>query len=144
MERTTRYVRLVALPDGIKAGPVAAALTADLIRVPPAMRRTLTWDRGREMAEHATVTASTGCPVYFCDPASPWQRGSNENANRLLRQYLGHHHDLRIHDQAALDVIADRLNHRPRKVLDWATPAEAYAAHHAASRSTTRTPELTE
>ena len=144
VERVTRYVRLVALPDGIKAAPVAAALTADLTRVPPELRRTLTWDQGREMADHATLTASTGCPVYFCDPASPWQRGSNENANRLLRQYLGHHHDLRVHDQAALDVIAARLNNRPRKVLDWATPAEAYAAHHATSGSTIPSPELTQ
>ena len=80
------------------------------------------------MAEHAQLTTDTGCPVYFCDPRSPWQRGTNENMNRLLRQYLSKNADLRTHDQAALDAIAARLNGRPRRVLGWRTPAEAYVA----------------
>jgi IS30 family transposase len=82
--------------------------------------------RGREMAEHTQLTADTGCPVYFCDPRSPWQRGTNEN--RLLRQYLSKNADLRQHDQSVPDAIAARLNGRPRRVLGWRTPAEAYAA----------------
>ena len=128
VERTTRYLRVVALPGGIKAAPVRAALVADLLNIDPGLRRSLTWDRGREMAEHAQLTTDTGCPVYFCDPRSPWQRGTNENMNRLLRQYLSKNADLRTHDQAALDAIAARLNGRPRRVLGWRTPAEAYAA----------------
>jgi len=128
VERTSRYVRLVALPDGIKAEPVKEALVADMADVPPQLRRTLTWDRGREMAQHSTFTTQTGCQVYFCDPKSPWQRGSNENMNRLLRQYLDKNGDLRVHDQAALDTIADRLNNRPRAILRWSTPAEIYGA----------------
>jgi IS30 family transposase len=128
VERTTRLLRVVALPGGIKAAPVRAALTADLLKVHPALRRSLTWDRGREMAEHAQLTTDTNCPVYFYDPRSPWQRGTNENMNRLLRQYLSKNADLRTHDQAALDAIAARLNGRPRRVLGWRTPAEAYAA----------------
>jgi len=128
VERTTRYLRVVALPGGIKAAPVRAALVADLLEVAPGMRRSLTWDRGREMAEHAQLTTDTGCPVYFCDPRSPWQRGTNENTNRLLRQYLSKNADLRTRDQATLDAIAARLNGRPRRVLGWRTPAEAYAS----------------
>ena len=128
VERTTRFLRVVALPGGIKAPPVRAALVADLLQVDPGLRRSLTWDRGREMAEHAQLTTDTNCPVYFCDPRSPWQRGTNENTNRLLRQYLTKTDDLRNHNQAALDVIAARLNGRPRRVLDWRTPAEACAA----------------
>ena len=127
VERTTRYLRLVDLPEGIKSGPVRAALGTDLLEVDPSLRRSLTWDRGREMAEHTQLTADTGCPVYFCDPRSPWQRGTNENT-RLLRQYLSKNADLRQHDQAVLDAIAARLNGRPRRVLGWRTPAEAYAA----------------
>ncbi len=97
VERTTRYLR-VALPGGIKAPPVRAALVADLLEVDPGLRRSLTWDRGREMAEHAQLTTDTNCPVFFCDPRSPWQRGTNENTNRLLRQYLFKNADLRTHD----------------------------------------------
>ena len=126
VERTTRLTRLVALPDGIKCGPVRLALTRDLNEIDPALRRTLTWDRGREMAEHAQLTADTGCQVYFCAPRKPWQRGSNENTNRLLRQYLAKTADLRTFSQRDLDAIADRLNHRPRHVLGWRTPAEAF------------------
>jgi IS30 family transposase len=82
------------------------------------------------MADHARLTSDTGCRVYFCDPSSPWQRGTNENTNRLLRQYLPKSGDLSSYDQAALDAIADRLNNRPRAVLGWRTPAEALAAGH--------------
>ena len=127
VERTTRFLRVVAVPGGIKAPPVRAALVAYLLQVAPGLRRSLTWDRGREMAEHAQLTTDTGCPVYFCDPRSPWQRGTNENMNRLLRQYLSKNADLRTHDQAALNAIAARLNGRPRRVLGWRTPAEVYA-----------------
>lgn len=88
VERTSRYTALVALPDGIKAEQVIPYLTSILLGLPPRMRRTLTWDRGREMAEHRAITAATGMPIYLCKPRSPWQRGTNENTNRLLRQYL--------------------------------------------------------
>jgi IS30 family transposase len=123
----TRLLRLVALPEGIKAPPVRAVLVAAMNTIDAGMRTTLTWDRGREMAEHAVFTVQTGCQVYFCDPRSPWQRGANENTNRLLRQYLTKHADLRVHDQAALDAIADKLNTRPRQVLEWRTPLEAWS-----------------
>ena len=82
------------------------------------------------MADHSRLTRDTGCRVYFCDPSSPWQRGTNENTNRLLRQYLRKSGDLNSYDQAALDAIAERLNNRPRAVLGWCTPAEAFAAVH--------------
>ncbi|MGH2584940.1 MAG: IS30 family transposase [Dehalococcoidia bacterium] len=95
VERATRYVRVVALPDGYKADAVRRAITADLRQLPPGLRKTLTWDRGREMAEHQELAADLGMGVYFCDPHSPWQRGSNENTNRLLRQYLAKGTDLR-------------------------------------------------
>jgi IS30 family transposase len=130
VERRTRYLRLVALPDGIKAGPVRRALADDLWQVPFWQRRSLTWDRGREMAQHTQLAAEIGCRVYFCDPRSPWQRGTNENTNRLLRQYLPKNSNLNDYDQAALDVIAERLNNRPRAVLDWHTPTEAFAEVH--------------
>ena len=120
-------MRLVALPAGIKAGPVRAALVADMLGVEPGRRRTLTWDRGREMADHTVFTDLTGCPVYICDPRSPWQRGANENMNRLLRQYLPKNGDIGVHDQAALDRFAAKLNGRPRRVLGWRTPAEVWA-----------------
>lgn len=128
VERTSRLLRLVALPAGIKAAPVRVALVADLGAVPPQLRKTLPWDRGREMAEHRDFTAATGCRVFFYAPRSPWQRGLNENTNRLLRQYLGKTADLNHFDQHELNAIAARLNNRPRAVLGWQTPAEVYAA----------------
>lgn len=126
VERRTRLIRVVKLP-GIKAEPVKDALRANLAKVPPEQRLTLTWDRGYEMAEHEALTEATGTKVYFCDKRSPWQRGSNENMNRWLRQYLPKKTNLAAHSQTELNRIADRLNNRPRKILDWKTPAEAYA-----------------
>jgi transposase, IS30 family len=112
---------------------VQPALRDALHRVPAELRRSLAWDRGRELAAHAQLTAETGCPVYFCDPKSPWQRGTNENTNRLLRQYLARSEDLRRRDQLALDEFAARLNDRPRRVLGWRTPAEVFAQAVAAA-----------
>ncbi|WP_455680487.1 IS30 family transposase [Streptomyces hirsutus] len=127
VERTSRYTAVVALPDGIKAEQVAPHLIRSLLGIPPQLRRTLTWDRGREMAEHQAITAKTGMPIYLCKPRSPWQRGTNENTNRLLRQYLAKGADLRTFGQADLDAIAHELNHRPRKTHGYRTPAEVYA-----------------
>ncbi|MDX3433955.1 IS30 family transposase [Streptomyces sp. ME01-18a] len=127
VERTSRYTAVVALPDGIKAEQVTPHLTRSLLGIPPQLRRTLTWDRGREMAEHQAITAETGMPIYLCKPRSPWQRGTNENTNRLLRQYLPKGADLRTFSQAALEAIAHELNHRPRKTHGYRTPAEVYA-----------------
>ena len=93
------------------------------------MRQSLTYDRGREMAEHAKLTENTGMKVYFCDPYSPWQRGSNENTNGLLRQYFPKGSDLSGYTQAQLDAIADELNGRPRMTLGWRKPLEVYAEH---------------
>ncbi|WP_449343987.1 IS30 family transposase [Streptomyces nigrescens] len=127
VERTSRYTAIVALPDGIKAEQVTPHLTRSLLGIPPRLRRTLTWDRGREMAGHQAITAETGMPIYLCKPRSPWQRGTNENTNRLLRQYLPKGADLRTFSQADLDAIAHELNHRPRKTHGYRTPAEVYA-----------------
>ncbi|GAJ84491.1 hypothetical protein NBRGN_074_00420 [Nocardia brasiliensis NBRC 14402] len=125
VERSTRFLLLVALPDGKRADLVAEALAARILTLPDALRRTLTWDQGYEMAEHAAFTIATGVSVYFCDPKSPWQRGSNENTNGLLRQYLPRHLDLRTYGQADFDAIADELNGRPRQTLGFRTPSEA-------------------
>ena len=114
VERSTRFVQLVALPTGYTAEQVRPALTTAVQQLPEQLRRSLTWDRGKEMAEHARFSIDTGVQVYFCDPKSPWQRGSNENINGLLRQYLPKSADLRQFTQADLDAIADRLNRRPR------------------------------
>jgi IS30 family transposase len=125
VERSTRFVLLVELRQGRSAELVAEALAEKITTLPDAIRRSLTWDRGTEMAAHAQFTVATGLPVYFCDPNSPWQRGSNENTNGLLRQYFPKGTSLRRYTQADLDAVADQLNGRPRQTLDWQTPSEA-------------------
>ena len=127
VERKNRYVMLLHLPSGRTAEHVREALTKRIQELPASLRRTLTWDQGREMAQHAEFTVDTGVQVYFCDPHSPWQRGSNENTNGLLRQYFPKGTDLSAYDQEHLDAVADQLNRRPRKTLGWKSPAEAYA-----------------
>jgi IS30 family transposase len=127
VERSTRFVMLVALPNGHKADLVADALAAKITTLPAALTRTLTWDQGHEMAQHARFTEETGIEVYFCDPKSPWQRGSNENTNGLLRQYLPRRLDFRTLTQADFDAIADQLNGRPRQTLGFKTPSQALA-----------------
>jgi len=127
VERTTRYVMLVHLPDGHDATTVRDALINTVSTLPEQLRRSLTWDQGSEMAGHLKFKTATGMPVFFCDPASPWQRGSNENTNGLLRQYFPKSTDLGRHDRDHLTTVAIELNGRPRKTLNWATPAEALA-----------------
>jgi transposase, IS30 family len=120
-------VVLFPLPDGLTAPQVRPALTAAVLGLPQQLRRSLTWDQGREMAEHTQFTIDSGVQVSFCDPRSPWQRGTNENTNGLLRQYLAKGADLRQLDQAALDAIAAELNGRPRQTLGFKTPSQALA-----------------
>jgi IS30 family transposase len=127
VERTSRAVLLVALPAGWRAEQVRPALTAAMGRLPRRLRRSLTWDHGKEMAEHARFTDDIGVPVFFCDPRSPWQRASNENANGLVRQYLPRTADLRRFSQADLDRIAAELNGRPRQSLGFQTPSQILA-----------------
>jgi IS30 family transposase len=127
VERTSRYTQLVALPDGYRAEPVRVALARSIASLPSQLRRSLTWDQGKEMAEHARFTVESGVQVYFCDPNSPWQRGSNENTNGLLRQYFPQRTNLGGVSQEQLDAVAARLNGRPRKTLGWMTPAERFA-----------------
>jgi IS30 family transposase len=125
VERSTRFVMLLHLPGGHGADAVAAQMTEVMAGLPAALRRSLTWDQGPEMASHVQVAAATDLEVYFCDPHSPWQRGSNENTNGLLRQYFPKGTDLSVHDREDLDAVAAELNARPRRTLGWKTPAEA-------------------
>ena len=125
VERVTRLVMLVHLPDGYKAPQLYKALTEQLAGLPPALRRSLTWDQGREMSMHEDTARAAGIDVYFCDPHSPWQRGSNENMNALLRQYFPKHTDLSIYTPADLQDVAAELNDRPRLILGDRTPNEA-------------------
>ena len=124
VERSTRYVMLLHLPDGHGADAVADAMVEAMSRLPDTLRRTLTWDQGGEMANHAQIAAAADLDIYFCDPHSPWQRGSNENTNGLLRQYFPKGTDLAVYQPDYLDHVAGKLNTRPRKTLDWKTPAE--------------------
>ena len=119
VERSTRYLQIVALPEGHRAEVVADALAESIQTLPRQLVKTLTWDQGHEMAEHPRFTVATGVAVYFCDPKSPWQRGSNENTNGLLRQYLPRTIDLRTLTQDDLDAIAAKLNGRPRQTLGF-------------------------
>jgi IS30 family transposase len=124
VERATRYVILLHLPDGHGADAVQDAMIEAMSRLPQTLRHTLTWDQGKEMANHAAIAAATDLDIYFCDPASPWQRGSNENTNGLLRQYFPKGTDLSGYHPDYLEYVARQLNTRPRKTLDWLKPAE--------------------
>ncbi|WP_460818370.1 IS30 family transposase [Microbacterium petrolearium] len=125
VERTTRYVMLGHLPTGEHTAETVRDVLVDLIGTLPAhLRGSLTWDQGAEMAAHKAFQVATGVPVYFCDPASPWQRGSNENTNGLLRQYFPKGTDLTVYGAEDLEHVAQKLNSRPRKTLGWDTPAE--------------------
>ena len=126
VERHSRYVMLVRLPDR-DASTVARALARRVRRLPNSLKQSLTWDRGKEMAHHKAFTVATDVQVFFCDPRSPWQRGSNENTNGLLRQYFPKGQDVSHYTQRQLDAVALKLNTRPRQTLGWKTPAQALA-----------------
>lgn len=128
VERTTRYVMLVHLPGTRDAATVRAALSQTMTVLPAHLRRSLTWDQGGELAEHKRFRIETGIPVFFCDPASPWQRGSYENTNGLLRQYFPKGTDVSVRTADDLARVAHELNTRPRKILNWQTPAQRLAA----------------
>ncbi|WP_460889021.1 IS30 family transposase, partial [Promicromonospora xylanilytica] len=125
VERQTRYLMLLHLPDGHGAQQVAAAMRDQITRLPAHLRRSLTWDQGREMTPFAGIQIVEDLDLWFCDPHSPWQRGTNENTNGLLRQYFPKGTDLRVHTAQDLADVALVMNGRPRKVLDWHTPYEA-------------------
>lgn len=125
VERTTRFTMLLHLPNGYHSAAVQEAMMAKMATLPTQLRRSLTWDQGKEMANHAQIADATGLKIYFCDPHSPWQRGSNENTNGLLRQYFPKGTDLSFYGAGYLDHVAAELNGRPRETLGWATPAEA-------------------
>ena len=125
MERQTRYVMLVKVANK-DTESVISALIKHAHKLPSELYKSLTWDRGKELADHKRFTLTTDIDVYFCDPQSPWQRGSNENTNRLLRQYFPKGTDLSVHSQAHLNKVARQLNERPRKTLQFETPADRF------------------
>jgi IS30 family transposase len=125
VERKSRFVMLVGLPGGHTAGVVADALADAITSLPSQLRRSITWDQGKQMAEHARFSVAASVPVYFCDPHSPWQRGSNENTNGLLRQYFPRSTDFKAVTQSDLDQVAAELNDRPRQTLGWKSPCQA-------------------
>jgi transposase, IS30 family len=126
VERTTGFTMLLSLPHNRRAATVAEVMQQQIMTLPAQARRSVTWDQGIEMADHAKFTIATGIPIYFCHPHAPWERGTNENTNGLLRQYLPRDSDLSVHSQADLDDIAAELNTRPRKRLGYLTPLEAF------------------
>jgi IS30 family transposase len=126
VERTTGFLLLIALPDDRQAVTVAEALQRQVQTLPAQLCKSITWDQGSEMAAHVAFTIATDIAVYFCDPHAPWQRGSNENINGLLRQYLPKGTDLSGYSQADLDLIAAKLNNRPRKRLGFMKPSEMF------------------
>jgi transposase, IS30 family len=127
VERASRYVMLLHLPHGRTAEDVRTALTRQITKLPLELRRSLTWDQGKEMAEHVRFTTDTSMTVDFCDPHSPWQRGSGENTNGLLRQYFPKTADLSKHGAAHLNAVARELNNRPRQTLGWMKPCEVFS-----------------
>ena len=128
VERQTRYAMLLHLPDGHTTAQVVAAMTAKIQELPGDLFKTLTWDQGKELADHAKFSVAADVAVFFCDPHSPWQRGTNENTNGLLRQYFPKGTDLSVHTQDDLDGVAAQLNDRPRQTLGWMKPCEKLAA----------------
>jgi IS30 family transposase len=128
VERTTRFVMLLHLPTDHGAVAVREAIATAILTLPAELRRTLTWDQGVELAAHAQISLATNMEIYFCDPHSPWQRGTNENTNGLLRQYFPKGTDLSVHSAADLARVAAELNGRPRKTLNWRNPTEALNA----------------
>ncbi|CAM5704170.1 hypothetical protein GCM10010390_76270 [Streptomyces mordarskii] len=127
VERSSRFVALVHLPDGRQPAQMRDALVRTVATLPTQLRRSLTWDQGSEMHLHTEFSTATDMPVFFCDPGSPWQRGSNENTNGLLRQYFPKGTDLSAHTREHLDAVAAELNSRPRKTPGWESPAERLA-----------------
>ena len=127
VERSTRYVMLLWLPGDHSAEAVRTAMTAKIATLPKHLMRSITWDQGTEMSQHLRFSIDTGVDIYFCEPHSPWQRGSNENTNGLLRQYMPKGTDLSVHSEADLDNIAHSLNNRPRQTLQWMTPSQRLA-----------------